>query len=371
MGKKLREKTKKDKPKRKNKEGMPPKKLKISPNLVTNKVIKEGTENDLQKELEKLNELNRVNPSKNTKNKQKRRELVLMRKSMKKRLMAQIRRKHQQREEALKDSESENEGNSEEKPEKTSHKQSPKTIDMMREKDETLYDQNDEEMKEILSCDEYLDYFNNKTEPQILLTTSIKHTKAIYRFMRELKNVIPNSYFYYRKKVDIGIIINEAIERGYTDIIIVNEQIRKPYRLILIHLPYGPTFEFKILDVTYQDEIKGHGKSEGHNPELLFKNFNTTLGTRLSRGLHALFPQNEQLKGRELVVFHNQRDYIFFRYYRYIFKEEFKEVSLQEIGPRFTLRLLSVQRGTYDPILGDYEWIYSDKMGVRRRKFYL
>jgi ribosome production factor 1 len=70
-------------------------------------------------------------------------------------------------------------------------------------------------------------------------------------------------------------------------------------------------------------------------------------------------------------MFHNQRDYIFFRYYRYIFTEEFKNVNLQEIGPRFVMRLLSIQRGVFNPQFGEYEWVYKDKMGVKRRKFYL
>ena len=89
------------------------------------------------------------------------------------------------------------------------------------------------------------------------------------------------------------------------------------------------------------------------------------------RALHALFPLNEECKGREVITFHNQRDFIFFRYHRYIFNEEFDDVNLQEIGPRFVMRLLSIQKGLFDPDTGEYEWNYKDKMGVKRRKFYL
>jgi hypothetical protein len=35
------------------------------------------------------------------------------------------------------------------------------------------------------------------------------------------------------------------------------------------------------------------------------------------------------------------------------------------------MRLLSVQRGVFNPQFGEYEWVYKDKMGVKRRKFYL
>ena len=369
MGKKLRAKAKKDKPRPRNKDGTIIKKKKvIKPETHFNKVLKTGKENDLENEMEKLNELNRTNPTKNTRNKQKRRELVLQRRHMKKRLLSKLRRLHQKRKEEINEEDEDDEDN-EEKEHKP--KQTTKTIEMLREKDETMIDENDKEMKEALENDEYKNYFNNEYTPQILITTSISHTGGIFRFIKELKNFLPNSYFYYRKKFDLGTIMKSAIEKEFTDIIVVTERLRKPYKLLLIHLPNGPSMEFKILDVMYQDEMQGHGVSVGYNPELMFRNFKTTLGVRVQRALNALFPKDEELKGRELITFQNQRDFIFFRYYRYIFTNNFTDVNLQEIGPRFTMRLLYVQKGLFDPEKGDYEWMYKDKMGVKRRKFYL
>ena len=102
MGKKIRAKTKKDKPRPRNKDGTLIKKKKIvKPETHFNKIIKTGTENDLENEMEKLNELNKNNPTKNTKNKQKRRELVLLRRHMKNRLLAKLRRLHQKRKDAI------------------------------------------------------------------------------------------------------------------------------------------------------------------------------------------------------------------------------------------------------------------------------
>ena len=369
MGKKLRAKTKKDKPRPRNKDGTLIKKKKvIKPETHFNKILKTGKENDLENEMEKLNELNRTNPTKNTKNKQKRRELVLQRRHMKKRLLSKLRRLHQQRKEQINEEDEEDDNNKEKE---NKPKQTTKTIEMMREKDETMIDENDKEIKEALENDEYKNYFNNEYTPQILITTSISHTGGIFRFIKELKNFLPNSYFYYRKKFDLGTIMKSAIEKEFTDIIVVTERLRKPYKLLLIHLPNGPSMEFKLFDVIYQDEMQGHGVSVGYNPELMFRNFKTTLGYRVQRALNALFPREEELKGRELITFQNQRDFIFFRYYRYIFTNNFTDVNLQEIGPRFTMRLLYVQKGLFDPEKGDYEWMYKDKMGVKRRKFYL
>ncbi len=379
MGKKLRGKTKKDKPKPRNKDGTIIKKKKvIKPETHFNQILKTGTENDLENEMEKLNELNRINPTKNTKNKQKRRELVLQRRHMKKRLLSKLRRLHQKRKEEINNDDNENDSNQEDNEENKDNKekeykpkQTTKTIEMMREKDETMIDENDTEIKEALENDEYKNYFNNEYTPQILITTSISHTGGIFRFIKELKNFLPNSYFYYRKKFDLGTIMKSAIEKEFTDIIVITERLRKPYKLLLIHLPNGPSMEFKLFDVIYQDEIEGHGVAVGYNPELMFRNFKTTLGVRVQRALNALFPKDEELKGRELITFQNHRDFIFFRYYRYIFTDNFTNVNLQEIGPRFSMRLLYVQKGLFDPEKGDYEWLYKDKMGVKRRKFYL
>lgn len=43
-------------------------------------------------------------------------------------------------------------------------------------------------------------------------------------------------------------------------------------------------------------------------------------------------------------------------YFRYQFKNG-QKVALQEIGPRFTLRLKWVQAGTFDTKYGEYEWV--------------
>jgi ribosome production factor 1 len=160
----------------------------------------------------------------------------------------------------------------------------------------------------------------------------------------------------------------------------------------------------------------------------------------------SVFPQKPEFKGRRVVTFHNQRDFIFFRHHRYVFEEKkgrrlphaghlataevpdhvrdsMKEgrgkrsskkrksvemdgssdnsdendsededsgededegkqshintmiqARLQELGPRFTLRLMSVQKGTFDSKHGEYEYVRStDTDGTRhcRRKFVL
>ena len=42
---------------------------------------------------------------------------------------------------------------------------------------------------------------------------------------------------------------------------------------------------------------------------------------------------------------------------RYIFRSS-KKVGLQELGPRFTLKLRSLQKGTFNSKYGDYIWLH-------------
>ena len=89
----------------------------------------------------------------------------------------------------------------------------------------------------------------------------------------------------------------------------------------------------------------------------------TPLGLSIGRLLGCLFPPLPQIEGRQVVAVHNQRDYIFLRRFRYLFalrgegvleqkraKEQGRDTLLktrmQEIGPRLTLKLRWLKRGT-------------------------
>lgn len=111
-----------------------------------------------------------------------------------------------------------------------------------------------------------------------------------------------------------------------------------------------------------------------HRPEVVLTNFTTRLGLQIGRMLGAIFHFDPQFKGRRCATFHNQRDYIFFRHHRYEFDKTGKRVKLRELGPRFTLKLRSLQQGVFDSKTGDYEWIITNKrhqLESNRRRFYL
>ena len=96
-------------------------------------------------------------------------------------------------------------------------------------------------------------------------------------------------------------------------------------------------------------------------PELVLSNFSTPLGLSTGRLLQSIFPPLPQIVGRQVVAIHNQRDFIFFRRFRYMFalreteesrkaaktqgRDEDLRTRMQEIGPRFTLKLRWLKRG--------------------------
>jgi ribosome production factor 1 len=88
--------------------------------------------------------------------------------------------------------------------------------------------------------------------------------------------------------------------------------------LLIIGLPNGPTAHFKLSNLVLRKDIKNHGNPTSHQPELVLNNFTTRLGNRVGRFFQSLFPPDPNFRGRRVVTFHNQRDFIFFRHHRYI-----------------------------------------------------
>ena len=104
----------------------------------------------------------------------------------------------------------------------------PRTIESTREPDETMVEPDDEQVKVDEALDEMSSYFRKEKEPKVLITSSDNpHTKTI-KFCRELKQTIPNAEFRWRNRSNVKTMVKAAIARDYTDIIIINEDGRKP-----------------------------------------------------------------------------------------------------------------------------------------------
>lgn len=253
------------------------------------------------------------------------------------------------------------------------------TIESLREKDQTtienLDDEDNEELRKELQLDDFSSYFERSYEPKVLITFADNPVTKTRKFGLELSRIFPNALVKIRNKSSVKKICKSAVREEYTDVVIINEDRRKPNGLLVIHLPNGPTAHFKVSNVKLTSDIKrDHKEITKHRPEVILNNFTTRLGLTVGRMLGALFHHDPEFKGRRAVTFHNQRDYIFFRHHRYEFTKEGKRVKLRELGPRFTLKLRSLQEGTFDSKTGDYAWIITNKrhaMEASRRRFHL
>lgn len=273
-------------------------------------------------------------------------------------------------------------------------KKVPRTIENTRELDETVCKPDDEELFAGNDADEFSSVLNLEHTPKILITTCRFNSTRGPAFISDLLSVIPNAHYYKRGTYDLKKIVEYARNKDFTSVIIVHTNRREPDALLVIGLPDGPTAHFKLSKLILRKDIKNHGNPTSHKPELVLNNFTTRLGHRIGRLIQSLFPQDPNFHGRRVVTFHNQRDFIFFRHHRYIFENKESKQSdskgkkgkeskdekvsqerviarLQECGPRFTLKLISLQHGTFDSKGGEYEWVHKPEMDTSRRRFFL
>ncbi|XP_055336417.1 ribosome production factor 1-like [Paramacrobiotus metropolitanus] len=247
----------------------------------------------------------------------------------------------------------------------------PHTLDTLRERDATTVLAEDEEVLQDEETDELSPYFSRDSTPKLLVTTSDKARKRTIALAREIASVIPNAEYRSRRRFALKKIIPECVQHGVTDLMVINENRNLPDALTLCHLPNGPTAVFKLRSVKLMKEIKNVGEMTEHWPEVITTNFTTRLGHGVARMFSALFPHDPNFHGRRAVTFHNQRDFIFFRNHRYIFRNSGR-AGLQELGPKFTLKLRALQKGTFDSEQGEYIWIHKQlEMNKSKRKFFL
>lgn len=237
----------------------------------------------------------------------------------------------------------------------------PETLETKRVFDESI-------AEEIEGEDEFFELFNRtQRDPKVLITTSPNARKVAYEFADILTEFVPNVTFVKRKRdYQMKDMAAYCANRDFTDLIVINEDKKRVNGLTFIHLPEGPTFYFSVTSLATTERIRGHGRATLHIPELILNNFNTRLGKTVGRLFQAIFPAQPEIEGRQVITLHNQRDYIFFRRHRYVFRNE-EKVGLQELGPQFTLKLRRLQKGIKDEI----EWEHRPDMERDKRKFYL
>lgn len=292
-------------------------------------------------------------------------------------------------------------------------------MERTREVDDTVVLPEDAEVMGDEADDEFADLFGGAVAPRIMITTAPSPSGKIYRLIAEFMAILPNSFFYKRKHFPLKKICTWATEMGFTHLLVLGEKAKKANSLHVVNLPYGPTAAFRLSSSMLSSEIKNHGTMTSHVPEVILTNFVTRLGRRVGRFIGSLYPrvracvragggvggqvvvvfgvwcvaavavwclvacaprqppphppaQKADYSGRRVCTFHNQRDFVFFRQHRYVFKDDGSGVRLQELGPRFTLKLKWILAGTFDTKFGEYEWYHKrHEMETSRRRFML
>lgn len=250
-------------------------------------------------------------------------------------------------------------------------KEIPKTKERLRHADVTMIeDSEDAEILKDEADDEFANFFKGRKNPKVLVTTGERPSFHTKQFVKEMLWLIPNSIYRPRKSYTLKEITQFCINREFTDLIVITDRLKQPYNLIMSHLPEGPTATFRVSNFLAHSQLEDPAPRTEHYPELIFKNFDTRLGRRIARMLECLFPSSRDYAGRAVATFHNQRDYIFLRTHRYIF-DSLEAARLQEMGPRMTLRLLSLQSGTFDTQFGEFEWFRKKEHDSDKLEWYL
>ncbi|KAL1923171.1 uncharacterized protein VTP21DRAFT_9547 [Calcarisporiella thermophila] len=192
-------------------------------------------------------------------------------------------------------------------------------------------------------------------DPKVLITTSRDPSSRLQQFAKEMRLCIPNSQRINRGNHVMKEIVDACRANEVTDLIILHEHRGVPDGLIISHFPYGPTAFFSLNNVVLRHDIENAGTVSEAYPHLIFNNFNSKLGQRVTNILKYLFPVPKE-DSKRVMTFANENDFISFRHHVF-YKVNNKEVQLAEVGPRFEMRLYEIKLGTVDIVEADTEWV--------------
>ncbi|KAJ1610312.1 IMP4 U3 small nucleolar ribonucleoprotein [Cryptosporidium canis] len=197
-------------------------------------------------------------------------------------------------------------------------------------------------------------------QPKVLITTSRSPSSRLLQFVKELNLIIPNSFRINRGGYVLKDFGDLCRSNGASDLVIVHEHRGEPDSLIISHFPHGPTAYFALNDVVLRHDlpIKPSTVSQS-DPHLIFHNFNSALGSRVSNILKNLFPKSKNSSQRA-ISFVNINDNILFRHYSWVknIHDKSEDIKLNEIGPRFMLKLYKIELGTLEMRNLSIEWVH-------------
>jgi U3 small nucleolar ribonucleoprotein protein IMP4 len=203
-------------------------------------------------------------------------------------------------------------------------------------------------------------------DPRLLITTSHDPSSKLTQFLKELRLVFPNCHRMNRGGTSMKELVDVTKAEGFTDLIIVHETRGVPDGMIVSHMPNGPTAYFNLSNTILRHDIEGTPNVPEVFPHLIFENFSTKLGNRVSTILKHLFPVPRADASR-IVTCMNRDDYVSFRHHVYK-KQSYKEVDLLELGPRFEMKVYQIKLGTPEQAEAENEWTLRPYMNTAKKR---
>jgi U3 small nucleolar ribonucleoprotein protein IMP4 len=193
-------------------------------------------------------------------------------------------------------------------------------------------------------------------DPKVVITTSHDPSSRLQQFAKEMRLCIPNSQRINRGNYIMKDLVDTCKANQVTDLIILHEHRGQPDGMIICHFPYGPTCYFTLYNVVLRHDIENCGTVSEAYPHLIFDNFTSKLGQRVSNILKYLFPVPKP-DSKRVMTFANRNDFISFRHHVF-YQSGSKEVQLAEVGPRFEMKPYEIRLGTPDIPHADIEWVF-------------
>lgn len=210
--------------------------------------------------------------------------------------------------------------------------------------------------------------------PRVLVTTSRSPSAPLAQFAKELRLLFPNAQRLNRGNLLLSELVASCRAHGFTDIVVAHETRGRPDGLVVTHLPHGPTALFSVSNCVMRHDVEAPlpNVSEAY-PHLVFHNFHSQLGLRLTTVLKHLFPAPRS-DSRRVITFANFDDTISVRQHTFTTAagagppRSKHDVELSEVGPRFELQLYQLRLGTMDNKQADNEWVLRSHMTTAKTR---
>lgn len=209
------------------------------------------------------------------------------------------------------------------------------------------------------------DEYSSGRSPKICVTTSRDPSSRLKAFAKEIKLLFPSAQRVNRGNLKVSELVEVCRSHEFTDVICVQETRGEPDGLIISHLPFGPTAYFTLRNCVARHDIEGCSPMSEAIPHIILHNMDSKLGLRVGKILKNLFPVPKP-DTKRVCTFSCEADLISFRHHMY--EKRGKEVTLQEVGPRFDMQLYKLRLGTMNESEADNEYVLRPFLNSAKRK---